>query len=260
VNDPGDITALVEAIGELPGSAAAPPAPPRELDRLEAFAGVRLPEPHRSLLLHANGISTSWGYQRLFGVGDGCHDMGPWNAHETWKFAWPRALDDFLAIGQTGWGDQFAYSLSGLRVGDETIHRLDRVLMEKSDPAVAANFGEFLTGFLDSARNPSERVHEARRQVGDLRPDELAVFWPSPLLVSLERATQLMRMNARAAMVVNGDLATQLLEPANESRQIDRFDTFLDNRGRSRIHVRWSWRPDPEMDLAAMNLVEVADE
>jgi hypothetical protein len=230
------------------------------VDRLEAFAGVRLPELHRSLLLHANGISTSWGYQRLLGVGDGAHDVGPWDAHESWKFAWPRCLEDFLVIGQTGWGDQFAYSLSGLRGGDETIHRLDRVLMEASDPPAAATFGEFLLGFLGCARTPSERVLEARRQVGDLRPDELAVFWPSPLLVSLERATQLMRMNARGAMVVNGDLATQLLEPANESRQIDRFDTFLDNRGRSRIQVRWSWRPDSEMDLAAMSLVEMADE
>jgi hypothetical protein len=260
VKEPRDIPQYVEAIRELLGSAGAPPAPPREVDRLEAFAGVRLPELHRSLLLYANGISASWGYQRLFGVGDGCHDVGPWNAHETWKFAWPRHLEDFLVIGQTGWGDQFAYSLSGLQRGDETIHRLDRILMEESDPPAATSFGDFLIGFLGGARNPSERVLEARRQVGDLRPDELAVFWPSPLLVSLERATQLRRMNARAAMVVNGDLATQLLEPANESRQIDLFDTFLDDRGRSRIKVRWSWRPDPEMDSAEMDLVEMADE
>ena len=252
VKDPGDIHEYVEAIRELQGSAGAPPAPPRELDRLEAFACVRLPESHRSLLLLANGVSTSWGYLRIFGVGDGSQDIGPWNCHETWKFAWPRRLDDFLSIGQTGWGDQFAYSLSGLRRGDETIYMLDRVLMEASEAPAAANFAEFLIGFLGSARTPSERVMEARRQVGDLRPDELAVFWPSPLLVSLERATQLIRMNARAAMVVDGDLATQLLEPANESRQIQRFDTFLDNGGRSRLQVRWTWRPDPAMELAAL--------
>jgi hypothetical protein len=238
---------------DLPGVSVSAPAVLREIERVESFAGARLPASHRALLLQANGIAANWGYLRLFGVGDGPEDIGPWNAHETWKFAWPRPLEDYLAIGQTGWGDQFAYRLSDLQRGVETIHRLDHFLLETADEPVSDSFEEFLDGFLDQARTLDERVREARRQIGDLEPGQLAVFAPSPLLVGLERATHMLKMFARAAMTTRGDMATQLLDPASETRKVERIETYLDDRGRHRIHVRWASPPAswPQFDRPA---------
>ena len=231
---------FVESVRQLPGTSIAAPAPPREIDRVEAFAGARLPAAHRALLLQANGLTANWGYLRLFGVGDGAEDIGPWNAHETWKFAWPRQLDDYMSIGQSGWGDQYAYQLEDLKRGVESVHRLDHFLMEVADEPVADSFEAFLYGFMASAREPGESVREARRQIGDLEPGQLAVFAPSPLLVGLERATHMTKMYSRGALVTNGDMLAQLGEQANETRGVERIETYLDDRGRQRIGVRWA--------------------
>jgi hypothetical protein len=253
MNDQSIASFLEDVRGQC-GTWVSEPAVAREVDRVEAFVGVRLPAAHRDLLLSANGIGTGWGYQRLFGVGDGSQDIGPWNAHETWKFAWPRPLDDFLSIGQTGWGDQFAYKLSDLRRGVETVHWLDHSLMYKADMPAAPTFAAFLEGFLRRACAPDEKTREARRQLGDLGRDELAVFSPSPLLVGLERATQLKRLTARDAMILNGDLTTQLTDPENQGARVARFDLFLDDRGRPRVHVEWTraQRPVEERADAAL--------
>jgi hypothetical protein len=212
----------------------------REIDRVEAYAGARLPAAHRALLLSANGVTANWGYERLFGVGDGAEDMGPRIAYETWKFAWLRQLEDYLAIGQTGWGDQYAYRLSELQRGVETIHLLDHFMMEAADEPVAVGFEEFLRGFTDRTRKPDDRVQESRRQIGDLDPGKLAVYAPSPLLVGLGRATHLMKMYARGAMVANGDMFAQLGEAANEARRVDRLETYLDELGRHRVLAGWA--------------------
>jgi hypothetical protein len=179
----------------------------------------------------------------LFGVGDGPEDIGPWNAHETWKFAWPRSLEDYMAFGQTGWGDQYAYRIPDLQRGIETVHHLDHFLMETAANPVAETFEQFMADFADRAHRPDERVREARRQIGDLEPGNLAVFSPSPFLVGLERATHMMKMHARGAMVTSGDMMAQLGELANETRKVDRIETFQDDRGRQRIHVRWANQP-----------------
>jgi hypothetical protein len=238
--DEAKVLRYLEDIRRLRGTWTAEPAPARELDRVEAFVGVRLPPAHRAMLQSANGLTTSYGYHRLFGVGDGSQDIGPWNAHETWKFAWPVPLDDYLAIGQTGWGDQYAYRLSDLRRGIESIHWLDHFMMETGEVPVAGTFGTFMHAFLTRACMPEEKIHEARRQVGDLNRDELAVFSPSPLLVGLERATQLKRMPARDALILNGDLATQLTDPENETYRVYRFDTYIDEFGRQRVKAHWT--------------------
>ncbi|HEX7491660.1 MAG TPA: SMI1/KNR4 family protein [Candidatus Limnocylindrales bacterium] len=240
MSNQGDGPTLVEAICELPGVTLAAPAPLREVERVEAYAGARLPSAHRALLLSSNGAISNWGYERLFGVGDGAEDIGPWNAYETWKFAWPRQLEDFLAFGQTGWGDQYAYRLSELQRGVETVHRLDHFMMEAADEPVATGFGEFLLGFASSAGKPDGRVQEARRQIGDLDPGQLAVYAPSPLLVGLERATHLTKMYSRAVMVTNGDMLAQLGDQTHETRRVERLDTFLDDLGRHRVKVRWA--------------------
>jgi SMI1 / KNR4 family (SUKH-1) len=243
-----DVSAFLDALRGVAGVSASPPAPRREIERVEAFVGARLPEPHRALLLRANGLTTNFGYERLFGVGDGPQDIGPWNADGTWKFAWPKPLQDYLAIGQTGWGDQLAYRLTDLRRGIEAIHWLDGLMVEPGESPVADSFEALVEDLAARARTPDEKVQEARRQIGDLGPNKLAVFWPPPLLIGLERAAALTKMPARAAMIINGDLATQLLDRATETRRVDRIELYLDNVGRPRVRVRWAWVPSADED------------
>jgi hypothetical protein len=234
-----EISQFLDELRALPGTSVAAAGRLREVERVEAFVGARLPAAHRALLLAANGMTASFGYQRLFGVGDGSQDIGPWNAHDTWKFAWPRQLDELLSIGQTGWGDQFVYRLGDLRRGRDVVYWLDRFLMEVADEPLAGSFEALLSWLSHQAHNLDDGVREARRQIGDLGPDQLAVFTPSPLLVGLERATALMKMDARIAMVTGGDLSAQLTDVDNETRRIDRIDTYLDEQGRSRLRVVW---------------------
>lgn len=113
-------------------------------------------------------------------------------------------------------------------------------MMEAADEPVAAGFEEFLRDFADRTRKPDDRVQEARRQIRDLDPGKLAVYAPSPLLVGLGRAPHLMKMYARGAMVANGDMFAQLGEAANETRRVDRLETYLDELGRHRVLVGWA--------------------
>jgi hypothetical protein len=233
------ICQFLDEVRALPGVTVAAPGSLRQIERVDAFVGAELSAAHRALLLAANGLTTSFGYQRLFGVGDGCQDIGPWNAYHTWKFAWPRQLEDYFSIGQTGWGDQFVYRLGDLRLGRSVVYWLDHFLMEVAEEPIADSFESLLGRLLATARTPGDGVQEARRQIGDLGPDQLAVFSPSPFLLGLERATALSKMGARTAMVTNGDLAAQLVDSDNQTRRVDHIDSYMDDRGRSRLRVVW---------------------
>jgi hypothetical protein len=46
-------------------------------------------------------------------------------------------------------------------------------------------------------------------------------------------------MDARTAMVTNGDLAAQLVDSDNQTRRVDHIDSYMDDRGRSRLRVVW---------------------
>jgi hypothetical protein len=247
-----EISQFLDELRALPGISVAAPGSLRQVERVDAFVGARLPAAHRALLLAANGLTTSFGYQRLFGVGDGGQDIGPWNAHHTWKFAWPRQLEDYLSIGQTGWGDQFVYRLDDLKRGGCAVYWLDHFLMEAASEPIADSFEDLLNRLLLAARAPGEAVGEARRQIGDLSPDQLAVFSPSPLLVGLERATAMSKTDARTAMVTGGDLAAQLLDTDNQTRRVDHIDPYLDERGRSRLRVVWEPLPSLPDDAPAV--------
>ena len=52
----------------------------------------------------------------------------------------------------------------------------------------------------------------------------------------------MMKMHARGAMVTNGDMTRQLLDPENETRKIERIETYVDDHGRHRVQIRWAKR------------------
>lgn len=140
-------------------------------------------------------------------------DVNEWNRPETWKFAWPRRVAEYLCFGETAWGDQYAYRYDELRPGREPpVYFLDAVGMH-AEP-LAASFEGFLESeFLRNAERPLySSIAEARRRVGDLRADEHVVHVPSILISGDEALSDVIKMDALAAMIINGDLAGQLLD------------------------------------------------
>jgi hypothetical protein len=236
----GEIPEFLAAALRLPGVSVARPAPANEIDRFEEAIGIRLPTPHRALLVRANGILAAHGFERLLGVGDDPMALGPWNDADTWKFAWTvPPLEDYLCFAESGFGDQYAYRINELRRGVQQVHRLDRHLMEPAEQPVAPNLERFLRQFFARSQTPSQDVVDARAQVGDLALGEHAVHSPPPLVAGTQ-PTSLVRMPAASAMILQGDLATQLLDPANAERQIARLETYQDDHGRPRLRIEWA--------------------
>lgn len=239
VDHEGEAPEFLAAVLRLPGVEIGPPTVSAEIDRLEASIGARLPAPHRALIVRADGIVAAHGYERLLGVGDAPMSIGRWNAPETWKFAWSLPLEDYLCVAESGFGDQYTYRLSELRRGGQSIHRLERHLMEPAEQPVAPGIESFLRLFFGRAQTPSHEVLEARAQVGNIAPTEHVIASPPPLVAGRE-PVGLVRLPAAAAMILQGDLASQLLDPANADREVVRVVQYQDKLGRARIRVDWA--------------------
>jgi hypothetical protein len=239
VDHEGEAPEFLAAVLRLPGVEVEPPAAATEIDELEEAIAARLPAPHRALLVRANGIVAAHGYERLLGVGDAPTSIGAWNAPSTWKFAWSLPLDEYLCFAESGFGDQYAYRLTELRRGGQSIHRLERHLMEPAEQPVAPGIESFLRQFFGRAQTPSHEIIEARAQVGNIGPAEHVIASPPPLVAGRE-PVGLVRLPAAAAMILQGDLASQLLDPANAERDVARVVQYQDNLGRSRLRVDWA--------------------
>jgi hypothetical protein len=81
-------------------------------------------------------------------------------------------------------------------------------------------------------------VVEARQKLGDLDGSSHVVSVPSPLIAGAHSADNAMVMPARAAMIANGDLATQLGDQP-QARPVLAIEPFEDSRGRPRLRVVW---------------------
>ena len=131
-------------------------------------SGAPLPLDHARLLSLSNGLDAYGGYFRVFGVGPwSVRDMRRWNAPDGWRRAWAGRADGWWFIGETAWGDQYAYATAGedpLEF-DATVYRLDACRLE-AEP-IAACFGDFLRD--EVARNAAaprdETTVAARRPV-----------------------------------------------------------------------------------------------
>jgi hypothetical protein len=80
-----------------------------------------------------------------------------------------------------------------------------------------------------------------RAAIGGLGPlnwDELVTYVPSSLLGGPELIANVVKMPARALMIANGDLATQLED--HPERAIERIETLDDELGRTRLRVAWA--------------------
>jgi hypothetical protein len=158
-----------------------------------------------------------------------------WNALDTWKFAWPAHVRNFWCFGETPWGDQYSFNLDGR---SEQVFLLDAIAMQPEP--IARNFEEFYRlEFLRNVESPyDELTREAQRRFGSLEISKHLIHTPSLLVSHVESIEHVQVMRSIDAMVINGDLYTQVGEEAVH-RAIKEVETFTDSNGRARARVRW---------------------
>ena len=209
-------------------------------EALERSCGIVLPAAHTALLEYSNGIEAYAGYVRLFGVGgEGGIDSIAWNHHDCWKFAWGGRASGFWCFAETAWGDQCAYALDVLTGGKEcVVYFLDAFSM--TPQVVASSFAEFLEGeFLRCGKEPYDPlIRQARQKFGPLDVATHLVYVPSLLLGGTEEIAHVEKMDARAAMICNGDIAIQLDEGPPE-KSVESLQLYQDEMQRTRLRLLW---------------------
>ncbi len=209
--------------------------------RLENDHGIVLPNDHRAALQESNGVEVHAGYIRLFGVRTTeSIDAIVWNQSDCWKFAWGDRCSGYWCFGETAWGDQYAYALEALRSGEAVnVYFLDALSM--TSQLVASSFTEFLEKeFVRSAKDPYDAViKQARQKLGPLEATSHLVYIPSVLLGGAEDINNVQKMNARSAMICNGDIATQL-DAGPSDRAVKSVQPYEDESDRMRLRLVWT--------------------
>jgi hypothetical protein len=210
------------------------------LDKMPVTRGPTLPPSHYEILQWSNGLEVYDGYYRLFGI-DSTESIDSvwWNQDDCWKFAWNGRCSAFWCFGETAWGDQYAYSTDSLRRNaDGPVYFIDAVSMTAE--IIAGSFAEFFEReFLRVAREPYDKlIVAARQKVGPIDSKSHLVYVPSLLLGGTETVDNITTMNARAAMISNGDLAIQVdAGPADGC--IKAVEEYVDELGRARLRLVW---------------------
>jgi hypothetical protein len=210
------------------------------LDALESALGTQIPFDHRAALSESNGAEVYGGYLTLFGVGpDANVDVTAWNDPKCWKFAWEFRCSDFWCFAETAWGDQYAYNIPALMNGEFQVYLLDCLSM--TPMPVASDFSEFLEKeFIRSATDPYDvMIKDARQVLGDLEIGKHLIYMPSPLLGGREEIVNVRKMDARSAMICNGDIASQLGAGPTDGN-VKAIAPYEDSEGRMRLKLTWA--------------------
>ncbi len=221
------------------GTTPAEPAPSLSRHHIEKL-GFSLPPAHIELLFRSNGVRLYDGYFQLFPTqAANAWTIMSWNEPSTWKFAWPDGIGEYLCFGETVWGDQYAYRRDVLNGGATGVYFLDALRMQPRQ--LSETFEEFGERYLvRNATSPFDSVLRAAHDlVGPIEPGMHLVFNPPLLVTGEERLDRLVRMPAREAMILNGDLWSQLANPPSGSH-VHRMKVVKDEEGRERMHVEWA--------------------
>jgi hypothetical protein len=210
------------------------------LDALKQEHGVALPDQHADVLRESNGIEVYAGYVRLFGVRTADSiDAIAWNEPDCWKFAWGDRCSGYWCFAETGWGDQYAYALEELQAGGAApVYFLDALSM--TPQVVASSFAEFWEKeFVRSAKAPYDSMmKKAREKLGPLALTSHVIYVPSILLGGAEDISHVQTMNARAAMICNGDIASQV-DAGPAAGAVKAIEPYQDDQGRARLRLVW---------------------
>lgn len=210
-------------------------------ETLKDESGIIIPSDHQELLRESNGVEGYAGYVRLFGVDTTeSIDSIKWNQPEFWKFAWGTRCLQYWCFAETAWGDQYAYSYETLRAsGNSAIYFLDAFSMRPK--VVASSFSDFFEKeFLRSANRPYDvMTTHARQKLGPLEVSSHLVYVPSVLLGGAEDIDHVHKMNARAAMICNGDVAIQI-EAGPAEGKVSEVQPYQDELHRARLRLIWA--------------------
>ena len=200
--------------------------------------GRVLPAEHRALLEGLNGFTVHRGAFRIFGIGrESALDLGLWNDRETWRFAWPRHLDQFLFFGGTAWGDQYAYrwGSSGHLAGPEVFF-LEANSM--GPEPFAESFEQFVVNdLLRNARDPYDTMTVAAlASLGAIAPGDHWALAPSVALGGYEDIANVMTLPSSTAMIIAGDIDSALrgMHPGTRPSAVV---PWTDDRGRLRLRL-----------------------
>ncbi|MEO8528449.1 MAG: SMI1/KNR4 family protein [Pseudolysinimonas sp.] len=197
-----------------------------------------LPAAHLDLLKQYNGFTLFQGAFRLFGFrSDSSLDLLNWNAEQTWRFAWGSRLTEYLFIGETGWGDQYAYRLDGSgQLHGSEIYFLEANSMEAE--SLSQSFEAFLAGeMLRNAVEPYDAMTvDALNANGALDPAEHWVLTPSLVLGGDDRIENLSTLPATTAMIFAGDVA-KAMESSRPGALPKAVSPWTDEAGRTRLRV-----------------------
>ncbi len=80
-------------------------------------------------------------------------------------------------------------------------------------------------------------ILRARQKFGSLESFAHLVYVPSLLLGGSENIDNVQKLNARSAMICNGDIATQL--DSNPDKIVKGMQSYDDDLGRMRIRLVW---------------------
>lgn len=211
------------------------------ITEVERDHGIAFPSDHRGALQTSNGVHGYAGYMRLFGLRTTeSIDAIVWNQPDYWKFAWEGRCSEYWCFAETAWGDQYAYTLKSLRGGEAApIHLLDALSM--TPQVVAFSFKEFLEKeFVRSAKDPYDvMIKQARQKLGALEVSSHLVYVPSVLLGGVESIKHVQKMNARSAMICNGDIATQL-NASPVDKAVKSVQPYEDELNRMRLRLVWT--------------------
>ncbi len=214
---------------------------PTVLTEFETEFRLRLPAEHIEVLRWSNGIEAYHGFVRLFGIGGvGSIEAVAWNHPECWRFAWGDRCHPYWLFGETAWGDQYAYRIDSLRDGESApVFLLEGLAM--TPEVIAPSFAEFFDKeFLRNAVDPYDRMTVlARQKVGPLNVGSHVVYSPSLLLGAPAIIDNVMEMDAVTAMIIQGDIITQL-ENAPPGRTLRRVEPYEDDNKRMRLQLIWS--------------------
>jgi hypothetical protein len=209
------------------------------ISRLQSEHGLVLPEEHQEILLRSNGVEAYDGYLRLFGAySTESTDMTIWNDPNCWKFAWGDRCSGYWCFGETGWGDQYAYSYESLRSGAAKVYYMDALSMRVE--VLALSFAEFFEKeFLRVAKVPYDVMTKpARDKLGILEVTSHVIYMPSSLFTGTEDIGHVQKMNARSAMICNGDVALQL-DTGPPDGAVKAVQTYEDELHRTRLRLVW---------------------
>jgi SMI1 / KNR4 family (SUKH-1) len=212
------------------------------LNGLATSHNLVLPDDYRAALKQSNGLEVYGGYLRLFGLQTTqTIDAIVWNEPNYWKFAWEERCTGYWCFAETAFGDQYGYSLASLRAdGRSPVYWIDAFSM--SPEIWASSFNEFLEKEFIRAANGTpndEMIRQARQKLGPLNPSSHVIYIPSTLLSGPEDVNNLQKMDARIAMIYNGDIAIQL-DAGPPDGSVKGVQPYRDEYGRMRLRLLWA--------------------